>query len=132
MRGRYFKVGAILVAILIICGLGYFAHHTRVESFSYIWHPGDSYAPARQWPNKDVAGQPKVVLARTLDSLECYEICYSRELELLVQRNPGAPVKATYRVSIQFGRPYWIETVETGEISNLMCTSGQVGRGECF
>lgn len=77
-------------------------------------------------------GNPKVVLVRTVGSLECFEVCYSAELARLVKENPAQPIRATYRVSVRFGWPDWIETLETAGIPNLMGTGGQHGRGECF
>lgn len=73
-----------------------------------------------------------MVLVRTVGSLECFEVCYSAELARLVKENPAQPIRATYRVSVRFGWPDWIETLETAGIPNLMGTGGQHGRGECF
>lgn len=118
--------------MLLALAFLYAAHHTRTESFYYRWYPDESYVPTRQSPEFDLKGNPKVVLVRTVGSLECYEVYYSRELERLVKENPAQPIKVTFRVSVRFGWPYWIETLETAEMPNIMGNSGQHGRGQCF
>lgn len=120
--------------MVVVCAIAflYYVHHSRVESLYYTWYPSDTYAPAREWPDFDVKGQPKVVLVREINSLECFEVCYSRELANILARDPGQKIKVTYRVSVQFGKPYWIETLNTGGTPFLMGTGGQRGNGECF
>ena len=125
---RFFAAVCVLLAI----GLLYLAHHTRVESFYYRWYPGNTYVPARQFPDLDVKGLPKVVLVRSVGPTECFAVYYSKEFEALLEKDPSRPVKVTYRVSVRFGWPYWIETLETAGMPNVMGNTGQHGRGECF
>jgi hypothetical protein len=131
VNARYFTVAwKALVAFLVI-SLIYFAHHKRIESFYYRWYPDNTYPPAKQFPDV-VKGSPKVVLVRKVGSLECFEIYYSSELDALLKNDPARLIKIKYRVSVRFGRAYWIETLETEGTPYIMGTGGQRGRGQCF
>src|SRR5262249_40311410 len=76
------KIAAVFVLVILLIGaLIRYAYTTRVETFYYTWYPGNSYAPARSWPQVSEQGDPKVVLVRPRGSIECFEIYYSKPLE---------------------------------------------------
>jgi hypothetical protein len=79
-----------------------------------------------------VKGQPKVVLVRSVGPTECFAVYYSRELEALLEKDPSRQIKVTYRVSVRFRRPLWIETLDTEGMAYVGGVIGQRGRGECF
>lgn len=132
VSSRPFKVALILSAVLGGIALIHYVHHTRIESFDYVWEPDGRDSPAQEAPDIDVNGNPKVVLVRSVGNLQCYATYYDRELAQIVEQHPTRPVRVTYRVRVRFGHVYWIETLETAGMPNIMGLLQQRGRGDCF
>ncbi len=82
------KTAVIVLVVMAAIPFGYYAHHTRVESFNYVWYPDDTYGPAQEWPNVDVKGHPRVVLVRSIGNLQCYAVYYDRKLADIIEQNP--------------------------------------------
>jgi hypothetical protein len=130
------RIVIVVIATGLILFFAYEFEHATQMAFVLTWFPGDSYVPARIFPEISPDGEPKIVLVRKNDSVECYEILYSRLLESALEKSPSREVNITYVVRFRFGRPYWIETVDVAGLGIRPTSSydkfGQTGRGECF
>jgi hypothetical protein len=134
------KVVLLLAAIVALGFLAHFVHHKKRVTYLMTWYPGNTYWPARDLPDTnqfDPAlkhGEPKVVLVREANGIQCYEVYYSRKLEKLLENTPSRQVSVTYLLNYRFGKPSWIEFVDTAGLGPVVGEEfgGQVGHGECF
>ena len=133
---------AALAAIVLLVPAARFIYHTKTETFSLTYFPGNTYAPVRDLPGVDEHGEPRVVLVRRKGQMECFDVFYSQKLNDLLEANPSRRVNITYRVFYRFGRPFWIETLDVAglgiepDISRFSVQgshrTGNTKPGECF
>ena len=130
----------LVLTIVALSFLAHFVHHKKRVTYRMTWYPGNTYKPARDIPEtnpfraRPTYGEPKVVLVREANGIQCYEVYYSRKLEKLLEDTPSRQVSVTFLVSYRFGKPYWIEPVDTAGLGTRVVEEfgGQLGHGECF
>jgi hypothetical protein len=133
---------AVVAAIILLVSAARFIYHTKTETFSLAYFPGNTYAPARELPGVDEHGEPRVVLVRRTGQIECFDVFYSQKLRDLLQASPSRRVNITYRVFYRFGHSFWIETLDVAGLGIEPSTSrfsvrgnyrtGNTTPGECF
>jgi hypothetical protein len=130
-----------LVGIAVVVYAIFFGYYTRTKTFWLTYFPDNTYQPARNLPNVDGQGQPKVVMVRRSGQIECFDVFYSRKLKELLEASPSRGAAITYRVRYRL-HPFWIETLDVAGLGIEPSTSpytvrgvyrnGNVGPGECF
>src|SRR5215469_5539457 len=77
MRKIAFYVALLAVALVSF----FFLFKSRTETL-WLWYlPGNSYAPTNELASVDEQGRPKVVLARKVGQVECFDVFYSQKLQ---------------------------------------------------
>src|SRR5437870_6520304 len=113
------KASLLLTAIVALGFLVHFVHHKKRVTYLMTWYPGNTCWPARHFTETNpfraqaTYGEPKVVLVREANGIQCYAVYYSRKLEELLEHTPSRQVSVTYLVSYRFGKPSRIEPVDT-------------------
>jgi len=120
---------AAVAAIILLVPAARFVYHTKIETFSLTYFPGDSYFPVRPLPTADEHGEPRVVLVRKAGYIECFDIFYSRELKDLLQGTPSGRVGVTYRVRYRFSHSFWVETLDVAGLGIKPSTSRYATQG---